>query len=247
MLIINNTYKDAWFNLAAEEYLLKNFSDSIFMLWQNEPSVIIGKHQHVWDEINTEFVKDKQIKVVRRFSGGGAVYHDPGNLNLTFIESSNRINSGKFTDQIIRFLETVGIHALSDERQGLTIDGLKISGSAQSIHKNRVMHHATLLYSTDLDSLTTALQVVPRNTGQPENPPRSIYVKSVRSPVTNISAHIRVPQSISEFKIALMNYFTRNNDDARDYLFTEKDLNAINALRDEKYVTPEWNYNTYTL
>lgn len=247
MLLINNTYTDAWFNLAAEEYLLKNFSDSIFMLWQNEPSIIIGKHQHVWDEINTTFVEEKQIKVVRRFSGGGAVYHDTGNLNLTFIESNNGINSGKFTDQIIRFLETTGIHALADERQGLTIDGLKISGSAQSIHKNRVMHHATLLFSTDLENLAAALQVVPRNVGEPENPSRTFFVKSVRSPVTNISAHIPVPVSISEFKKSLMNYFTINHAEARDYSFTEKDLNAINTLRSEKYKTPKWNYNTYTL
>ena len=82
MLYINNPYTDAWFNLAAEEYLLKNFSDDIFMLWQNEPSVIIGKHQNVWDEINRNYIQEKHIKVVRRYSGGGAVYHDSGNLNI---------------------------------------------------------------------------------------------------------------------------------------------------------------------
>ena len=140
MLYINNPYTDAWFNLAAEEYLLKNFSDDIFMLWQNEPSVIIGKHQNVWDEINRNYIQEKHIKVVRRYSGGGAVYHDSGNLNITFIQTSKELASGIFTARLIAFLATFGIRAEADERQALTIDGLKISGSAQSIHKGRIFH-----------------------------------------------------------------------------------------------------------
>lgn len=137
MLYIDNPYTDAWFNLAAEEYLLKNFSDDIFMLWQNEPSVIIGKHQNVWDEINRNYIQEKHIKVVRRYSGGGAVYHDSGNLNITFIQNSKELASGTFTARLIDFLATFGIRAETDERQALTIDGLKISGSAQSIHKRQ--------------------------------------------------------------------------------------------------------------
>ena len=105
MLYINNPYTDAWFNLAAEEYLLKNFSDDIFMLWQNEPSVIIGKHQNVWDEINRNYIQEKHIKVVRRYSGGGAVYHDSGNLNITFIQNSKELASGIFTARLIAFLD----------------------------------------------------------------------------------------------------------------------------------------------
>ena len=111
MLYINNPYTDAWFNLAAEEYLLKNFSDDIFMLWQNEPSVIIGKHQNVWDEINRNYIQKKHIKVVRRYSGGGAVYHDSGNLNITFIQNSKELASGIFTARLIAFLATFGIRA----------------------------------------------------------------------------------------------------------------------------------------
>ena len=158
MIYIDNPYTDAWFNLAAEEYLLKNFSDDIFMLWQNEPSVIIGKHQNVWDEINRNYIQEKHIKVVRRYSGGGAVYHDSGNLNVTLIQNSKELASGTFTARLIAFLATFGIRAEADERQALTIDGLKISGSAQSIHKGRILHHATLLFSTDLYRLATALR-----------------------------------------------------------------------------------------
>ena len=139
MLCIHNTHTDAWFNLAAEEYLLKNFSEDIFMLWQNEPAVVIGKYQNIRAEMDIEYARQKRIRLARRYSGGGAVYHDMGNLNLTFIENSNQIRSSVFTESIIRFLKHYGLHARSDERQGLTIDGLKISGSAQAIHKRRML------------------------------------------------------------------------------------------------------------
>ena len=182
MLYINNPYTDAWFNLAAEEYLLKNFSDDIFMLWQNEPSVIIGKHQNVWDEINRNYIQEKHIKVVRRYSGGGAVYHDSGNLNITFIQNSKELASGIFTARLIAFLATFGIRAEADERQALTIDGLKISGSAQSIHKGRILHHATLLFSTDLYRLTTALKNTERKPKKKRNEARSFLCQIRKKP-----------------------------------------------------------------
>lgn len=243
MLCINNLYTDAWFNLAAEEYLLKNFPDSIFMLWQNEPAIIIGKHQNVWDEINVEFMRNKRLKVVRRFSGGGAVYHDAGNLNLTFIENGNSSQAIRITEQITDFLKTLGIKALSDKRQAITINGLKISGSAQSIHKNRTMHHATLLFSTNLKDLSAALSPSTTQEQGEAIVSRSIYVKSVRSPVTNISVHTPKPLSIDEFKHSLMNYFIKNNAEVRNYTFTDNDMNAIRNLRDSKYATPSWNFN----
>lgn len=259
MLCIENPHTDAWFNLAAEEYLLKNFSDDILMVWQNEPSIIIGKHQNVWDEINRRFVREKHIKVVRRYSGGGAVYHDEGNLNVTFIENG-RQSSGKFTEMLIGFLHSCGIKATADERQGINIDGLKISGSAQSIHKNRILHHATLLFSTNLYRLTEALtsekptakggSASPNtgdsglNTGTGKSCP--YYVKSVRSPVTNINSYIRNIISIDEFKHILINYLTKNKTDIHKYSFTENDLEAICNLRDNKYATPVWNFNIKT-
>lgn len=247
MLCIYNTFTDPYFNLAAEEYLLKTFNENVFMLWQNEPAIIIGKHQDVWSEVNLRFVQDRQIKVARRFSGGGAVYHDPGNLNLTFIENSNQLSFDKFTGQIIHFLHTLGVDAASDERQALTVGGFKISGSAQCIHKNRTMHHATLLFSTDLDNLTIALQC---SHGQLKTRPkgkRQIYVKSVKSPVTNISSHISRPLTMHEFKKNAMDFFARNSNDTNVYSFNDNDLTAIRHLRDERYATAGWNYNTYTL
>lgn len=243
MLCIYNTHTDAWFNLAAEEYLLKNFSEDIFMLWQNEPAVVIGKHQNIWAEADMEFIQEKQIRIARRFSGGGAVYHDMGNLNLTFIENSSQIDSIRFTESIIRFLGTLGVQAKADERQGLTVDGLKISGSAQAIHKRRMMHHATLLFSTDLDILNRVLQPsdILSAHGTISHP---YFVKSVKSPVTNLSGMFPKSTTIDELKRSLMNYFFTHTDNNRYYEFNAGDLEEIRLLRNNKYADKNWIYNT---
>lgn len=246
MLYIQNTYTDPYFNLAAEEYLLKNFSDNIFMLWQNEPAVIIGKHQDVWTEVNFNYVQKTQIKVVRRFSGGGAVYHDQGNLNLTFIESNRNPDFSKFTKQIVDFLESIGIHAAFDERQSVTVGGFKISGCAQCIHKGRIMHHATLLFSTNLDHLSFALQHNPQQKKKKKTD-RTVFVKSVKSPVTNINVHTPQSMDIVAFKKSLSDYFFNNQANILQYTFNESDLASIRNLRDGKYATTSWNFNTYTL
>lgn len=243
MLCINNTCTDAYFNIAAEEYLLKNFSDDIFMVWQNEPSIILGKHQDVWVEVNIDFVRDKHIKVVRRYSGGGAVYHDLGNINVTFIERSNNLDFDKYTNLTLDILSRMGVNAQADKRRGLNIDGLKISGSAQSIHKNRVMYHATLLYSSNLEYLTTSLD---SNYEQPEdnhNIQSKIYVRSVKSPVTNISQHIANPLAIEDLKAFILNDFIDNSSENKQYKFSEQDIKAISLLKDEKYATSVWNFN----
>lgn len=237
MLFITNKHTDAYFNLATEEYLLKNFSEDIFMLWQNEPSVIIGKHQNVWAEVNIPYTQQKNIKVARRFSGGGAVYHDLGNLNFTFIENGNKISENKYTMQLVKLLETMNIQALADERQALTINGLKISGSAQCIHKNRMMHHATLLFDTDLEKLNNSLQ----SDYKPEKEAAIAYVSSVKSPVTNIKGY--TSYTIDEFKEQAYNYFLENSSNNYSYTLNRDDITAINNLRNEKYNTPSWNIN----
>ena len=242
MLCINNPYTDAYFNLAAEEYLLHSFQENVFMLWQNEPSVIIGKHQNVWAEVNLDFVRNHRIKVVRRYSGGGAVYHDAGNLNFTFIENSDNADFNKYLIQIQQFLREIGVNAMPDERRGLNVDGLKISGSAQCIHKKRVMYHATLLYSTNLLNLNTALTSLPtqQNDGVLS---RSVYVKSVRSEVTNIKEYVPDNMKISDLKELIIDYFLNNEINNKIYTLNDKDLSAIKLLSREKYSTSDWNFN----
>jgi len=241
MLCINNTYTDAWFNLAAEEYLLKNFSEEFFMLYQNEPSVVIGKYQNVLAEVNLDFIQRNNIKIARRSSGGGTVFHDLGNLNLTFIENNKGIGFYRFAERIILLLSTLGIHAESDSRLAINIDGLKISGSAQCVHKNRVMYHATLLFSSDLNSLTSTLESDPK---QLENKTDSrIYVKSVKSPVTNILEHLNMKLDIKRFKDYTMTYFLNEEQENTLFQFTRKDISEIDTLVDQKYGTTEWNYD----
>lgn len=243
MLCINNTCTDAYFNIAAEEYLLKNFAEDVFMVWQNEPSIILGKHQDVWAEVNIDFVRDKHIKVVRRYSGGGAVYHDLGNINVTFIERNNTLDFDKYTNLTLDILSRMGVNAQADKRRGLNIDGLKISGSAQSIHKNRVMYHATLLYSSNLEYLTTSLDSGHDYSENSQNLQSKIYVRSVKSPVTNISQHISNPLAIEDLKALILNDFIDSNPGNKQYKFSELDIAAISVLKDEKYATPIWNFN----
>lgn len=241
MYCINNTYTNAYFNLASEEYLLKNFSEDIFMLWQNEPSIIVGKYQSVLAEINLDFAEKNGLKIVRRFSGGGTVFHDSGNLNLTFIENNKNVNFDRFTQRIIDLLSKLGVHAESDARRAININGLKISGSAQCVHKDRVMFHATLLFSSDLSSLITSLEADP---AQAENTDDGrIYVKSVKSPVTNLQKHLDKPIDISFFKKYIMTYFLSENTGNKTYQFTKKDVVSIKQLEEEKYATKDWNYS----
>lgn len=241
MLCINNTYTNAYFNLATEEYLLKNLSEDIFMLWQNEPSVIVGKYQNVRAEVNLDYIKRNQIKLVRRFSGGGTVFHDLGNLNLTFIENNKNVNFDRFTRRVVAMLSKLGVHVQSDARRAINIDGLKISGSAQCVHKDRVMYHATLLFSSDLRSLTTTLEGDPKQLDN--NTDNRIYVKSVKSPVTNILEHLDKPMDINYFKKYIIDYFLKEKFANKIYKFSEEDISAINMLVDNKYKTQEWNFS----
>ena len=158
MRCFHNTFTDIYFHLAAEEYLLKQETDSVFMLWQDTPSVVMGKHQSVQLEVNREWAEEQQFQIARRFSGGGAVYHDLGNVNLTFIETVSRLpDFSLYLHRILDFLKQIGLPAKGDERLGIYLDGLKISGSAQCVHKNRVLYHCTLLYDTNLTALNKVL------------------------------------------------------------------------------------------
>lgn len=235
MLCIDNDIIAPQFNLALEEYILKNFTEDVFMLWQNEPSVIIGKNQNIWDEINVGFIEENKIKVVRRFTGGGAVYHDLGNINLTFIEKKAKVDFHKFTRKMQDFLSSIDIPTDADDRHSLTHKGLKISGSAQCIYKDKVMYHATLLFSSDLHNLRSSLKSKPNLSVENKK-----YVQSKRSPVVNIQECMRNPLTIDEFKKTIINYFFTNN---RPYSLDPKDIEAVNKIAEIKYSTDDWNYN----
>ncbi len=238
MLIIRRHNTDPWFNLATEEYVLKNFEEDSFMLWRNEPSIIVGKHQNTLAEINVDYVKQNNIKVVRRLSGGGAVFHDLGNLNFTFIQKGEKeslIDFRKYTEPILEVLQKLGIDARFEGRNDLTIDGKKFSGNAEHIWKNRVLHHGTLLFSAVMTDLTQALNVDPKKF-------QDKAVKSVRSRVTNISEHLTTPMDVLQFSELIEKHILEKYPDSKFYDLTDDDHDHIHELVRLKYSTWEWNF-----
>jgi len=237
MLLIYNEKTNPYFNLAMEEYLLKNFNEDMFILWRNDKSVIVGKNQNTLSEINLEYIKENSIPVVRRQSGGGAVFHDLGNINFTFISNNNESFNDfkKFTTPIIELLKTLDINAEFSGRNDLLIDGCKFSGNAQYNYKNKVMHHGTLLFSSQISDLSNALKVKPiKFEGK--------GVKSVKARVTNISNHLKEPMDVLEFKDLIMNYFSKTNPNNKYYNLSKLDIENINKLVEEKYSTWDWNF-----
>lgn len=239
MLCIIRHETDPYFNLAAEEYVLKHFTEDCFMLWRNEPCIIVGKHQNTLAEINIDYIKKKDIKVVRRLSGGGAVFHDLGNLNFTFIANeepgNNLVDFRKFTRPIIEVLQKLDINAEFSGRNDLVIDGKKFSGNAEHVFGNRVLHHGTLLFSAVMTDLINALNVDPSKFTDKA-------VKSVKSRVTNITEHLKKELTVLDFRDLIMKHVTESTPGAVAYSFTHDDINSISKLRDEKYIVDEWNF-----
>lgn len=235
MLCIINKYTDPYFNLAAEEYAFNMLNEDIFILWRNSPAVIIGKFQNAIAEINLDYVKENKIAVVRRMSGGGAVFHDLGNLNYTFIQNNSKGTFQSFSKPILEVLQKLKVNAQFEGRNDLTIDGIKFSGNAQYIHNKKILHHGTLLFSSQMTNLSEALKVNPIKFTDKA-------VKSVRKRVTNISEHLKSPITVEEFCDLIMKHIMQNNADAVSYDFTEEDITAINKLKKNKYNTWEWNF-----
>lgn len=229
-LCIDSPSTDVYFNLAAEEYLLKETTADVFMLWQSVPAVVIGKHQCLEAEADMDFASRQGICLARRFTGGGAVYHDLGNLNLSFIQTVSRpADFRAYLQQTVDYLSTWGLEAQEDERMGIYIGGRKVSGSAQCVHRNRILYHCTLLYDTRLDVLERVL-IGGRESGR--------GVPSVRSEVANIRSFLMPPFPVEAFRRHLFSYFSAGRT---SYAFTEKDLADIQRIREAKYARAEWN------
>ena len=242
MRIILNPHTDPAFNLAAEEYLLQTEERDVFMLWQNSPSVILGRNQNVWAEVNLPYAEEKRIAVIRRLSGGGAVYHDGGNVNFTFITAPREEKDFKpFLTPIVRALAVWGIDARMDGRNDITVDGQKISGNAQCTYRRpdgtaRLLHHGTLLVDSDLETLTAVLRPRPEKL-------RAKGIASVRSRVTNLRAQSGFPPETDA--AALMRHLADTAAPGVDMLpLSEAECDAIAALARDKYGTWQWNFGS---
>lgn len=230
---ISSKITDAQFNIASEEYLLKRTDGFYFYLWQNSPSVIVGSNQNTLLEVNVQKAQEKCVKIVRRLTGGGAVYHDLGNVCYTIIAPYEKEeNAFRFLSApLISFLKTLGVTAEFSGRNDILIDGKKISGTAQVIYKDRVLHHGTILFDTDLNALSEVLTANKLKT-------ESKGVKSVKARVTNVKDYLKTDMNVEEFFNALCSFFSNNLE---EYKFTSNDLDEINKLVKEKYSTYEWN------
>ncbi len=239
MLELINRSNDPFFNLALEEYLLDNseIKEDIFLLWQNSPVVVVGRNQNTVEEINQSFIQEKGIVVVRRISGGGAVYHDLGNLNFTFIVNdtpSLTLDFTRFTAPVIKALQTIGVEAKDQGRNDISIEGRKFSGNAQCRRQGRLMHHGTILFDTNLEDMEQALTVDSAKIS-------SKGVRSVRSRVTNITEHISSPVTIEGFRDILSNTIDENRE-CRE--LSPSQLSTVESLRDNKFRRWEWVYGS---
>lgn len=239
MIFIESRFTDPRFNLALEQYVFDEMprDHNYFMLWQNHNTIVVGKHQNTAEEINQEYVREHGITVVRRLSGGGAVYHDMGNVNYTFIADADhmeQLNLQAFCVPVVDTLKTVGVEAEISGRNDITIDGKKFSGNSQYIKEGRIMHHGTLMFDSNLNVVSEALRV---NSDK--------YVskgfKSVKSRVTNIRPYLKHDMEMEEFKQILKQNMVQGRN-MTEYQLTNEDIIRVRDIEKSRYDRWEWNY-----
>lgn len=240
MKYIVNKSHNPFYNIALEAYAFRELrdEDELFILWINEPTIVIGKHQNAIEEINKAYTDEHGIHVVRRLSGGGAVYHDLNNLNYTII--SNKTQEGAFdfktfSQPVIETLADLGVTATFTGRNDLEIDGKKFCGNAQAYYKGRMMHHGCLLFDVDMTVLGNALQVS-------KDKIESKGVKSVRARVTNILDELPEKMTVEAFSEQLLNKIKEQYPDMTEYVLSEADLENIQNLADNQFATWDWIY-----
>lgn len=238
MYCLNLKSYDPFFNLAIEEILLKNSRQEYFILGVNNPAVIIGKHQTCHREVNTKFITNNHIPVIRRISGGGTVYHDNGNLNFSFIrrsESGKQVDFRKYTQPVIEFLGSLGVNARFEAKNDLKVEGYKVSGNAEHIYHDRVLHHGTLLFRSTLEMLRNSIR-------KDTSGYSSRAVQSNPSSVMNLYEMMNCFQDINEFRKEMMNYFLNHFSDYTLHELSDTEISEAESLAESKYKTWEWNW-----
>ena len=241
MIYLESPSTDPTFNLALEEYAFGHLDpqEEYFMLWRNRPSVIIGKHQNAQQEVNLLYAEQHHIPVVRRLSGGGAVYHDLNNLNFTFIVRGAvpELSMERFAAPLLAACRRFGIQARIEGRNDVTADGRKFSGNARYVERGRTMHHGTILLQTDRETMEQVLTVS-------SDKIESKGIASVKSRVTSLSlcaGYVIEPDVFS----AVLREEVFGTDMPHQYMWTEEDLRQIELLKQNRYATWAWNVGTF--
>lgn len=239
MVYLESPTTDPAFNLALEQYVFDEMprDQEYFMLWQNDNAIIVGKNQNTIEEINQKYVDEHKIRVIRRLSGGGAVYHDLGNLNFTYIvdgEDASQMDLYAFCRPIARTLARLGVNAEVNGRNDITIDGRKFSGNSQYIRSRRIMHHGTMMFDSDLSVVSECLNVS-------KDKIESKGIQSVRSRVTNIREHLPVDCTLEEYKRQLIHFLEEETPMER-HIFTPEEIRRVEEIKADRYDRWEWNY-----
>ena len=238
MRYLRNDNTDPLYNMAFDEYALEQLplDEPLFFLWQNSPSVIIGLNQNVYSEVNLDYLREHGIILARRVTGGGAVYHDLGNLNYTIVGRSADLERDypEYARHMLRALQALGVDAELSGRNDILVGGRKVSGYAKRVYKDRLMVHGTLMYDVDLDRLTAALTPSAEKL-------TSKGIASVRSRVTNLRQHLPQVFDINDFRHQLERHLSRNYED-KEYPLSDEQLATIAYMRNHKFATYEWVY-----
>ena len=238
MRYIRNNSTDAYFNMAFDEYALEQLplDEPLFYLWQNRSAVIIGLNQNAYAEVDIDYLCQHDIALARRITGGGAVYHDLGNLNYTIVGRSSDIERDypEYTRYMLHALQALGVQAELSGRNDILVDGRKVSGYAKRVYKDRLMVHGTLMYDVDIDKLTRVL-----------TPPTEKFltkgIASVKSRVANLRDYLPGITTVGALSLALEQHLSRQYQD-EEYLLTEEQLTEIRSIAASKFATTDWIY-----
>lgn len=239
LLYIKNSNTDPFFNLALEEYVLKNVTDDALIIWKNRPSVVVGKHQNAYKESAYFYCKENDIDIARRISGGGTVYHDEGNLNFSVIlskapEKALNVNLKMFIEPVADALILLGFDARLSDRNDIFVNDKKVSGNAQHLFQSgkKVLHHGTVLLNANMANLSASLK---------GNRDRftTKAVESVRSPVLNL---FELKKEVHETDIieTMRWFFEKKFGQSHDYELSKVQKDEINTLAQEKFRTSDW-------
>lgn len=243
MKFVESHSNDAEYNLSFEEFIFKNLpldgDEEYVYLWINDKAVIIGKNQNAWAEINENFLEESGTKLVRRITGGGAVYHDLGNLNFSFItkdKGQGKIDFSTYYVPIVEALKKIGVPAELSGRNDITVDGKKVVGASQSIWKGRVLSNGCMLFDVQMENLAQALKVRPEKL-------KSKGVASVKSRVTNIKPYLDSKVTVEDFKeILLKELFAQRGEEVEEYKLSDVELKEVEEIRAKRFGNKDWNW-----